>query len=382
MVTIAEQLKQQAQQLGFVLSGITAAATPGRLDAFLAWLDAGYAGQMQYLHEHRQAYSHPRHVLDGCRSILMLAMPYGPAEPYQPPEPYQPEPHPSAESNPSVAGAESTSAAASSAAASNRRRAKVARYAQGTVDYHDLIHLRLKQLRLWLLEKQPGALVRGVVDTAPLLEREMAAAAGLGWIGKNTLLLNRRWGSYFFLAALLCDLDLPVDSADDKSYCGTCTACLQACPTAAFPSPFVLDARRCISYLTIEHRGDIEPELQDRLSGWIFGCDVCQQVCPWNRKVPLDHEPEFTPRDDLSRFDLPQLLEIDDQEFRLRFRRTPLWRAKRRGLLRNAILVAGSRQIPEAYESLERLRQDEDEMLAQAAGWAVAQFASPPDRFS
>lgn len=372
VVVIAEQLKQQAQQLGFVLSGITAAATPGRLDAFHAWLDAGYAGQMQYLHEHRQAYSHPRHVLDGCRTILMLAMPYGPAEPYAPATHLHLD-----QTSPTDAD---TDAQRVTASAVGRPAAKVARYAQGTVDYHDLIHLRLKQLRQWLIEKQPGALVRGVVDTAPLLEREMAAAAGLGWIGKNTLLLNRRWGSYFFLAALLCDLDLPVDAADEKSYCGTCTACLQACPTNAFPSPFVLDARRCISYLTIEHRGEIEPELQDQLSGWIFGCDVCQQVCPWNRKVPLDHEPEFTPRDDLSQFDLLQLLEIDDQEFRRRFRRTPLWRAKRRGLLRNAILIAGSRQIPEAYESLQRLCTDEDEMLAQAAEWAIAQFTSPPNR--
>lgn len=346
MVAIAEQLKQQASELGFVLSGVAPAAEPGRLEAFHAWLDAGYAGQMKYLHEHRQAYSHPRNVLDGCRSILMLAMPYGPAE--------------------------STRRGASSHIEGGT--AKVARYAQGSADYHDVIHGLLKRLRLWLLEQSPGAVVRGVVDTAPLLERELAEAAGLGWIGKNTLLLNRRWGSYFFLAALLTDLELPADVADDKNFCGTCTACLDACPTAAFPSPFVLDARRCISYLTIEHRESIEPELQSQLAGWVFGCDVCQQVCPWNRRVPPSSEPEFTPRDDLVELDILAVLDLSDEGFRQRFRRTPLWRAKRRGLLRNAILIAGTRRIPQARAALVRLCDDEEELLRDAAKWAVGQY--------
>ena len=352
MVTIAEQLKQQASQLGFVLSGVARAVAPGRLDAFHAWLDAGYAGQMKYLHEHRQAYSHPRYVLDGCRSILMLAMPYGAAEPY----------------------AEESSRRGASSHIEAKGVGKVARYAQGEADYHDVIHGRLKQLRDWLLEQQPDALVRGVVDTAPLLERELAATAGLGWIGKNTLLLNRRWGSYFFLAALLTDLDLPVDMADDKSFCGTCTACLDACPTGAFSSPFVLDARRCISYLTIEHREAIDPDLQSQLSGWVFGCDVCQQVCPWNRRVPHSDEPEFAPRDDLAQLDILALLELSDEAFRQQFRRTPLWRAKRRGVLRNAILIAGTRRIPQAQAALVRLCSDEEESLREAAKWAVEQY--------
>ena len=371
--TIAEQLKRRASQLGFVLTGIAPAATPGRLDAFHAWLDAGYAGQMTYLHEHRQAYRHPRHVLDGCRSILMLAMPYGPAQP--PDAPAQP---PDAPAQPSADPAQPSADPAQPSDGDDARLAKVARYAQGELDYHDLIHERLKQLRSWLLEQQPQALVRGVVDTAPLLERELAATAGLGWIGKNTLLLNRRWGSYFFLAALLTDLDLPADEPDDKNYCGTCTACLDACPTAAFPSPFVLDARRCISYLTIEHRAALDPSLQTQLSGWVFGCDVCQQVCPWNRRAPHSSEAAFVPRADLAEVDILTLLELSETEFRQRFRRTPLWRAKRRGLLRNAILIAGTRRIPEAYAALDRLCSDEEALLREAATWAVGQYTQLP----
>ncbi len=346
MVAIAQELKRRASELGFVLSGIAPAAAPGRLESFHSWLDAGYAGQMKYMYERRQAYSHPRYVLDGCRSILMLAMPYGSEEPAR-----------HGESSPI-----------------DWEIAQVARYAQGEVDYHDVIHGRLKRLRAWLLEQCPAALVRGVVDTAPLLERELAAAAGLGWVGKNTLLLNRRWGSYFFLAALLTDLELPADEPDDKNFCGTCTACLDSCPTAAFPSPFVLDARRCISYLTIEHRDPIELELQSQLAGWVFGCDVCQQVCPWNRRVPASSEPEFAPREDLARFHVLEVLELSDEAFRQRFRGTPLWRAKRRGLLRNAILIAGTRRIPQARAALARLCEDEEELLRGAARWAMGQY--------
>ncbi len=360
---LTRSLKQRATELGFALSGVAAAATPGRLQAFHAWLEAGYAGEMSYLHTRREAYSHPRYVLEGCRSILMLALPYGPS--------------PAIKlgvvdrnTGPNAAG----SLASGNSLSTAPEHAKVARYAQGSRDYHDVITDKLKQLRGWLQEQYPQSSVRGVVDTAPLLERELAAAAGLGWIGKNTLLLNRQWGSYFFLAALLTDLELVPDESDEHSYCGTCTACLDACPTNAFPQPFVLDARRCISYLTIEHRGDIEATLQQQLSGWVFGCDICQQVCPWNRRVPESSLEEFAPREDLQELDLVELLGLDEAAFRQRFRHTPLWRAKRRGLLRNAILVAGTKKLPQAHAPLLRLCNDDEELLAQAARWAVSQY--------
>ncbi len=339
-----EELKRKATELGFVLCGVTPAAAPRRLHAFHRWLEAGYAGQMFYLAERRAAYAHPQHVLDGCKSILMLALPY----------------------------AVSSTVSQDQVWAST---ARVARYAQGTLDYHDVIHERLKLLKAWFLKRVPTAAVRGVVDTAPLLERELAEAAGLGWIGKNTLLLNRTWGSYFFLAALLTDVELVSDEASEKGYCGTCTACLDACPTAAFPEPFVLDATKCISYLTIEHRESIEEPLRTQLDGWVFGCDVCQDVCPWNRRVPDSVESVFTPREDLANFDPLEVLELDDDQFRQRFRKTPLWRAKRRGLLRNAILIVGTQRIEAGRDALSKLLDDEESILKEAAAWAIRRLA-------
>ena len=197
---LTEQLKQRAAELGFPLAGVTPAVTPGRLLQFQRWLDGGLAGQMHYLENRRRAYDHPSSILEGCRSLVMLAVPYLFDERQR-------------EGAPLVTG-----------------HAKVARYAQSAEDYHDVIRRRLKQLKRWLIEQRPQAKVRGVVDTAPLLEREFAELAGLGWVGKNSLLLNRRWGSYFFLAALLTDLDLPPDAAHATNHCGTCTACLITVP--------------------------------------------------------------------------------------------------------------------------------------------------------
>jgi epoxyqueuosine reductase len=215
------QLKAAAAELGFVLSGVTPAASPERYHFFLEWLQAGYAGEMRYLETRRDAYHSPTSILDGCTTLLMLAYPYRTDEPIAPE---------------SGAG-------------------RVARYAWGEPDYHDHLFTKLRSLNSWVLERYPSARVRGVVDTAPLLEREFAEAAGLGWVGKNTLLLNRKWGSYFFLAALLTDLPLVADSPHRQGFCGTCRACLDACPTQAFPKPYVLDATRCISYLTIRSNG-------------------------------------------------------------------------------------------------------------------------------
>ena len=229
----------------------------------------------------------------------------------------------------------------------------------------------MKSLSRWLLDRRPEARVRGVVDTAPLLEREFAEAAGLGWIGKNTLLLNRNWGSYFFLAALLTDLPLEIDPPQSKGYCGTCRACLDACPTQAFPNPYVLDATRCISYLTIEHRGDIDPELASMMGNWMFGCDICQEVCPWNRRAQISPDAIPTPMTSLAPADLIALLELDEEGFRARYRHTPLWRAKRRGVLRNACLVLGNQRYQSAAPALEALIHDPEPVIQNAARWAL-----------
>jgi epoxyqueuosine reductase len=295
---------------------------------------------MHYLADRREAYSDPSRVLDGVRSIVMLAMNYRTAEP------------------------KSTAAG----------QGRVSRYAWGDADYHDMIRVRLTALGDFMVACVPGATVRGVVDTAPLLEREFAQLAGLGWIGKNTLLINRHEGSWFFLAALLTDIELKYDAAHETDHCGTCRACLDACPTGAFPKPYVLDATRCISYLTIELRGPIPPNLRSGMGDWLFGCDVCQDVCPWNSRAPQSAQTEFSPRPDSNPIDLAALFDLDDDAFRARFRHTPLWRPKRRGLLRNAAIALGNRPTESAIPALIRGLNDVEPLVRGACAWALGRY--------
>lgn len=248
---------------------------------------------------------------------------------------------------------------------------RVSRYAWGDADYHDLIRASLHVLGNYISTMEPAAKVRGVVDTAPFLERDFAQLAGLGWIGKNTLLLNRQHGSWFFLAALLTDLTLAYDAAQSTDHCGTCRACLDACPTSAFPAPYVLNASRCISYLTIELRGAIPHQLRAGLGDWVFGCDVCQDVCPWNSKAPVSTQAEFSPRPENDPVDLIALFELDDAAFRTRFLNTPLWRPRRRGLLRNAAIALGNRPTPAAIPALVRGLNDDEPLVRGACAWAL-----------
>jgi epoxyqueuosine reductase len=253
----------------------------------------------------------------------------------------------------------------------------VSRYAWG-LDYHDVSRRRLERLAEIVHRHVPQARVRAVVDTAPLLERELAELAGLGWIGKNTLLLNKRAGSWFFLCALLTDVELEFDALHETDHCGTCRACLDACPTQAFVDEHVLDPRRCISYLTIESREPIPRELRPQIGDWLFGCDICQEVCPWNREAPVIDDPEFQPRDGATNLDLTALFYLDDTQFRARFRHTPLWRPKRRGILRNAAIVLGNQaaagnQAPEVLPALILGLNDEEPLVRGAAAWALGQ---------
>jgi epoxyqueuosine reductase len=337
---LTHELKQVAAELGFSLCGVCPAVNPPGAARLNDWLAAGYAGQMHYLADRREAYSDPSRVLEGARSVVMLAMNYRTADP--------------------------------AALASGQGR--VSRYAWGEADYHDLIRERLNTLAEFIRAKEPSANVRGVVDTAPLMEREFAQLAGLGWIGKNTLLLNREQGSWFFLAALLTDIELAYDAAHETDHCGTCRACLDACPTGAFPQPYVLDASRCISYLTIELREAMPAELRPGVGDWLFGCDVCQDVCPWNSRAPLSREAAFAPRGDSNPVDLIGLFELDDTRFRERFRRTPLWRAKRRGILRNAAIVLGNRPTTDAIPALIRGLNDCEPLVRGACAWALGRF--------
>lgn len=242
------------------------------------------------------------------------------------------------------------------------------------MDYHDLIRERLHALADFLKELHPTATTRGVVDTAPLLEREFAQLAGLGWIGKNTLLLSREAGSYFFLAVLLTDATLEYDTPFAADHCGTCTACLDSCPTAAFPQPYVLDASRCISYLTIEQHDSIPSELRERMGEWAFGCDVCQEVCPWNRDLETTDESSFSPQAQLNPLDLHPLFDMDESEFRHRFRHLPLWRAHRRGLLRSAAIILGNQLDPTSVPTLHKALGDSEPTVRGAAAWALGRF--------
>ncbi|MFO7903459.1 MAG: tRNA epoxyqueuosine(34) reductase QueG [Planctomycetota bacterium] len=342
-IEFTARLKQTALSVGFELSGACPAVAPRGMASLADWLKAGYAGNMTYLADRRAAYEHPRHILSGARGLLMLGKPY------------------------------------SSAMASDEKagHGRIARYAAGPVDYHDDIRKRLKTLGRFAKELQPGVRVRGVVDTAPLLERDFAQLAGLGWIGKNTMLLNRRLGSYFFLAALVLDRELAYDSAPQSGYCGRCSACLDACPTNAFPRPYVLDATRCISYLTIEWQGPIPRELRPAIGNRLFGCDVCQEVCPWNRRAAKTMEPSRAGSfpSSLSQ-PLHALFKLSDETFREQFRHTVFWRVRRRGLLRNAAIVLGNQGVAESHDALARAQRDPEPVVRGAAAWALGRIGT------
>jgi epoxyqueuosine reductase len=335
---IEHRLKAKAREMGFELAGIARAAAADGFERYSQWLDRGYAGEMDYLHRHAEARRHPDSILADVRSVLMLGMTHenSPAPP---------------QSAPSFA--------------------RIAKYAQAP-DYHEVLWAKLNDLGDWLAAEVPGARSRGVVDTAPLLERDFARRAGLGWIGKNTMLLNKQLGSFFMLGALLTTLELQPDAEHPGEHCGTCTACLQACPTQAFPEPGWLDARRCISYLTIELKNSIPEELRPSIGDWLFGCDVCQDVCPWNHRT--GPTPGMRSRQDLLSIDPRELLTLSPMELRRRFRGTALRRANWRGLLRNAAIVLGNHGDPGAIPVLQRAMQWDDEVVRDSCAWAIRQI--------
>jgi len=297
-------LKEESRRLGFDLAGAAPAVASPDFDHFQRWIARGNVGQMNYLANRRDAYRHPHAILPEAKSILMLATNYRTVEPIEP-----------------AAG-----------------QARVSRYAWGT-DYHETIRDRLHQLADFHRRLTPKAIVRGVVDTAPLLERSFGRLAGLGWIGKNTMLINPELGSWFFLAALLTSEELAYDAPITNDRCGSCHACMDACPTGAIVEPHCLDARKCISYLTIELRGEMPKALQRLCGNRIFGCDACQEACPWNRRTPSTSESSFQPVAGMNPVNLAEMTALDDDSFRRRFRHTPLWRARREGILRNIAAI-------------------------------------------
>jgi epoxyqueuosine reductase len=343
MSPLESRLKEQARALDFALVGIARAGEADDFARLREWLDRGYAGEMAYMERHAAARRHPAAVLPDVRSVVMVGMEYLAGIGYRV-SGIGEEPPPIPDTRYPIPG-------------------RIARYARGP-DYHDTLRDRLNRLLAWVQEQQPGCHGRGVVDTAPLLERDFARRAGLGWIGKNTMLINKHRGSYFFLGALLLDIELTPDEPHTASHCGTCTACLDACPTGAFPGPGWLDARRCISYLTIELRSAIPEDLRSGVGDWLFGCDICQDVCPWNRKDMS--QPEA--------LDATEVLSLTDEAFRQRYRGTALERTKRRGLVRNAAIVLGNSGDPAALPVLRQALADPEPVVREAAAWAIAQI--------
>lgn len=312
-MTLAESLKRRAREIGFDLVGIAAAGPAQSHTRYTDWIARGYHGRMAYLARPDAVARRAdvRELLPQARSVVVVGMNY-----YQvPPSPLPP------------SAGEGVGA--------------VARYAWGD-DYHQVMAARLKQLAAFIETEIKRPLAHKIcVDTSAVLEREWAMRAGLGWIGKNTMLINPRAGSWFLLGELALDLELEEDAPFAADHCGTCTRCIEACPTRCILPDRTLDASRCISYLTIELRGEIPADLQPLLGHWVFGCDVCQEVCPWNRFARPSHDPAWTPRH--AWLDLQECLAMTDEAFRARFAHSAIRRAKREGLARNAAIVAAHR---------------------------------------
>lgn len=340
---LARLLKQEAARLGFIACGITTADPfPEAEAAMLAAIDAGYlAGMPWFTRERAHLACTPEELLPGARSLVVLAAPYRTSEPDVP---------------------------------DGAPRGRVARYAWGD-DYHDTLKARLRDL-VTFLERATGRdriAHRVFVDSSPLAERAAAQRAGIGWWGKNTLILLPGYGSYAFLCALLLDVELPPDEPLRKS-CGSCDLCLRACPTQAFPAPYVLDANRCISYLTIEHRGAAPDALRPLMGDHIFGCDICQQVCPVNRKGGPIGWPDFGPREETAHPRLDEWLTMDAPAYQRRFRGSPMKRAKLRGLKRNAAVAAGNSGDPALVSALTAALHDPEPLVRGHAAWALGRI--------
>lgn len=333
-----EELKRallaEARALGFVLAGVTTAAPPESYPRFADWVQAGRHAEMNYLATERNLNRRAdlRAILPECQSVLVLGIPYQPA---------------------------------------GEERGGLAAYAQGD-DYHDVLAPRLQALADFLEARIGGPVPnRWYTDTGPVLERDLARRAGLGWIGKNSMLIHPQAGSYFLLAEVLLGIELPPDAPFESDHCGACTRCLEACPTGCIRPDRTLEAGRCISYLTIENKGEIPADLRGLMGEWQFGCDVCQQVCPWNRFAPEEVDAAFQPLPGLPPDDV---LQLTPEEFNRRYKGSPVKRAKRRGLLRNTAVALGNLGKKEAVEALAAALADDETLVRGHAAWALGQI--------
>lgn len=333
MTALKQAIKEKARQLGFVLAGVTSSEPPAHFNVFENWLHQNMHGNMQYLAEERSRIrrADPKQILPECKSILVVAIPYSPLP------------------------RQSSSF-------------RIAAYALGD-DYHDILPARLKEIVDFIEEKVGHSIPnRYYTDTGPVLERELAQRAGLGWIGKNSMLINPQAGSTFFLAEILLGIELEPDDSFPTDHCGTCNRCITACPTQCILPNRTIDARRCISYLTIELKEEIPEELRSQMGEWIFGCDICQQACPWNR-FSLPAASAFEPK-----IPLPVLtsdLLLSSVEFNQRFKKSPIKRTKRRGYLRNFSIAVGNTGNEKDIPLLQQASQDEEPLVKSHAKWAI-----------
>ena len=334
----------RARELGFDDCRIASANPPRHTAEFRAWLKSGSAGDMSWIERSAEKRSDPGKVLPGARSVVVLAMTYWQGE--------KPTP--------------------------NEYKTRIARYAWGG-DYHEVIETKLRKLDTFLISA--GGRQKCYVDTGPVLERDFAAEAGIGWHGKSTMLLNRELGTWFFLAEIFTTLELPSDPPQTNR-CGSCTRCIDACPTGAITAPHQLDARRCISYLTIELKGSIPLELRPLIGDRIYGCDDCLDACPWNRFARVSRESAFAARPAVSQMRLRDFLALDDQQFRTLFRGSPIKRIKRRGFLRNVCVALGNVGSQVDLPALAAAAGDAEPLIAEHAIWAIGRIQTRLDKNS
>jgi len=337
------ELVALAQDLGFALCRVAKCSAPPHAREFLDWLDQGRAGEMAWLERNKERRTNPQQVLPDARSVIVLAMNYWQGE-----------------------------KPATTTPSSLAEFPRIARYAWGE-DYHDLIEKKLRELDAFLCGY--GGRQKCYVDTGPVLERDFAAAAGAGWHGKSTMLIHPELGTWFFIAQILTTLEIAPDEAlPDR--CGKCTRCIDACPTGAITAPHQLDARRCISYLTIELKGSIPVEFRPLIGDRIYGCDDCLTACPWNRFAQASNESAFAARTGTTGMSLVDYLSLSEDEFRILFRKSPIKRIKRRGFLRNVCVALGNTGGPDDLPALRHAAADPEPLIAEHAEWAIEQITS------
>jgi len=340
--SINRLIRKKANELGFDLVGFTPVTRSKTIEIYNAWLKKGYAGDMDYLKRHAKLKEDPRNLLPQTISLIALGFNYNTIEPSK------------KNYNPKIG--------------------RISRYAWGD-DYHFIIRKKLNVLENYVCnELKAGNISRSFVDSGPILEKEVAHRAGLGWIGKNSNLINHKKGSWFFLAEILVNFELEPDSPFNRVDCGKCTSCIDACPTDAIIEDRTIDARRCISYLTIELKESIPKNLRSKMGNHIFGCDICQEVCPWNKEASISKELKLHPRPENLNPELTKLMNIDGPSFNKIFKNSPIKRTKRRGLLRNVAVALGNWAHPDAIPALSKGLYDESYLVRSHSAWAMGRI--------